>query len=300
MGKFIFWAVVIIVGPLWLAQIWGTLGIWEKFWLVVILAVILSFFVPGLRAIIIPLVVPFVLVVLAALFVYNTFVKWQEAGHDLMFAVQQVAEGGWNSVVSIAEKFIPSLGAGTVVDEALAKQKADAAYHKCLLDAMPDASKTQGAACMGNPTAEREQCLENILSDDSRTPGTIAALQDCRQRKEVLGAGAEYVKPIVDFFCVPFLPEMIQEWVCIDKAKKGDTPAAGPVRTDDRYVNCIWATINDRDRVSGQVAVDASDCTIYQNDRQKLVQCVVEKARATPKKSVQDSLLKCEAIPRPK
>jgi hypothetical protein len=298
MGKLIFWAVVIIVGPLWLASIWSGLGIWEKFWLIVILALVASLLIPGLRGVIIPLVVPFVLVVLALLFVYNTFLKWQEAGHDLVVAVQQVMEGGWNSVASIVEKFIPGLGAGTVVDQAIAKQKADAAYHQCLLDAMPDASKAQGAACMGKPTAEREQCLENILSDDSRTPGGIAALQDCRQRKEVFGAGAEYVKPFVDIFCLPFLPEFMQDWVCIDRAKKGDTPAAATVRTDQPYVDCIWGIINNTS--SGTVAVPAGDCEQYKNDRPKLVQCAVQKARASTNEWVQRSLPYCEAIPRPK
>ena len=272
-------AVVVLVGLPGVMRAWYSAGPMERLWMLLIGGVIVCVLIPPLRGLL-KYLLPLLIFALAALYLYNTITKLRDAGLSWAETAEATAlrawSSGWDSTKKIAKSFIPKLGAGTLTSVAGNANQANQKYVQCMQNAtsqLPDAFKPQGAACAAKPPDQQESCLSSLLSAHDET---IAAWQICRQNTQVIGQMADDAKTIANSFCLPFMPEFIQDVTCVDR--NGNRIDPNPLRLDQPYVDCVWAIMNDRS--SGHLAVDASSCLPYQNDRAKMVQCAVDRVKA--------------------
>lgn len=168
--------------------------------------------------------------------------------------------------------------------------EASTSYQSCvegIISNLPRDVQDLAAKCSANP-AGKVACLERIATDTSRNPTALSDWQKKCQNKLGPESAAKYAQP----YC-----NLLISGTCTEQGGAVGQQSQ-TVRTDKPYITCLWYILSPS---SGQVLVNTQSCTPYQDNKNvpKLVQCVVDRIKATPMPSYwgQRMLDYCASLP---
>ncbi|MCE7901506.1 MAG: hypothetical protein DYH20_02340 [Gammaproteobacteria bacterium PRO9] len=284
--KFLLGLILLVVLGSVMPGIWHGLGTMEKVWAIIILVGLASLFIPGLR----PLAVKMLLLVLLIIFLVGMYGKARQAYHatmgNLKATAGYMAMDLWQTGKDWLGSLVPSLtGSDDLLDMAAGARTADEAYGRCLVDAATSLGK-QGripAGSLGTVNtcaprmAQDASCMNRL--EQIVTEADPSEAQRC-VRNNVVGRGQAGIKPLADKLCFNWLPEFIQDKVCVDKwsTPAGSAEPGTPASTTDiNQVNsCLYTILLDN-------KVEASACDQYAQgkDPQRWQQCAAQRTRQT-------------------
>lgn len=288
--------ILYVLGSILLSR-WPSLGMMERIWVVVIIALLVSALVPGLR----PLAVKLLLAAFFLFFLMSLYdqakLAYQTTAGNLQATASYMALNLWNTGKNWLGSLKPSLlGPGTLLDMASETQKADAAYVECLSTAVTELDGQNRLP--GNLQLEARGCLPKLAQDAAcmtRIKQIISEAdpyqeQRCAQHNTLDRARAG-IHPLANVLCIKWLPEALQDKLCLDRqrgASTADGSADTGYRFDENRVRCLFSFAE---------ANNMADCNQYTQDLQRWEQCIVTVARNRFGDNATPYLRQCGAVP---
>lgn len=288
--------ILYVLGSILLSR-WPSLGMMEKIWVLIFIAILVSALVPGLR----PLAVKLLLVAFFLFFLMSLYdrakLAYQTTTGNLRATASYMALDLWNTGKNWLGSLKPSLfGPDTLLDMAGETQKADAAYVECLSAAVTELDEQN--LLPRNLQLEARSCLPKLAQDAAcmtRVKQIISEAnpyqeQRCAQHNALDRARAG-IHPFANILCIKWLPEALQDKLCLDR--QGGASAAGKsadtgYQFDENRVRCLFSFAE---------ANSMADCNQYTQDLQQWEQCIVTVARSRFGDNATPYLRQCGAIP---
>ena len=280
---------------------WHGLGPMEKIWAIAFVAVLASLLIPALR----PLAARVLILIVIVFFLVNLYGKAVSAYHaaagNLRATASYLALDAWQTGKKWVGSLLPSIGTGTAVDMAERARAADAAYVQCLGNVIAEqagqglispANRQYANTCLAQASPD-EACMRIVLGwiqENDPSQG-----QRCVQGN-VLGRARAGTGAIANVLCARWLPESVQNIVCVDRWNSQTTQTGAAPATDSAYrydpnrANCLLGV------VSAQ-GIAAFQCNEFRENPQRWEQCVIDAIRGRLGSTAQPYLRQCGAAP---